>query len=68
MSRTQAKKNFSKSEMKKFLDKHDVVLIGGGIDESPMAYKDIDSVMAQQTSLVDVVGKFMPRIVRMASE
>ena len=68
MSRTQAKKNFSKSEMKKFLDKHDVVLIGGGIDESPMAYKDIDSVMAQQSSLVDVIGKFMPRIVRMASE
>ncbi len=37
-----------------------------GIDENPFAYKDIEEVMARQTSLVDVVGRFDPRIVRMA--
>ena len=36
------------------------------IDETPTAYKDIDAVMAAQTDLVDVVGRFDPRIVRMA--
>ena len=45
-----------------------VTLLGGGLDESPQAYKPIDSVIAAQHDLVDVVGKFSPRIVRMADE
>ena len=36
------------------------------MDESPQAYKDIESVIAAQSDLVEVLGKFMPRIVRMA--
>jgi tRNA-splicing ligase RtcB len=31
-----------------------------------MAYKDIHTVMAAQTDLVEVLAKFQPRIVRMA--
>jgi tRNA-splicing ligase RtcB len=42
--------------------------LGGGIDESPQAYKPIDSVIAAQSDLVQVIGKFTPRIVRMADE
>ena len=42
-----------------------ITLIGGGIDEAPLAYKPIDEVMAAQTDLVDIVGKFTPRTVRM---
>jgi tRNA-splicing ligase RtcB len=38
------------------------------LDESPQAYKLIDSIIAAQHDLVDVIGKFMPRIVRMADE
>lgn len=68
MSRTKAKSSFTKKDMKSFLNKRDVVLIGGGIDEAPMAYKDINSVMRQQVALVDTIAKFTPRIVRMASE
>jgi tRNA-splicing ligase RtcB len=36
------------------------------MDESPMAYKDINAVMAAQNDLVEVLAKFEPRIVRVA--
>ncbi|MEI9955078.1 MAG: hypothetical protein WDM90_01890 [Ferruginibacter sp.] len=42
-----------------------VKLIGGGLDEAPFAYKDINEVMQSQTNLVDVLGKFYPAIVQM---
>ena len=31
-----------------------------------MAYKDIDTVMAAQASLVDTIARFNPRLVKMA--
>ena len=68
MSRTQATKNISRDEFKENLKAHQVSLIGAGLDEAPMAYKDIHKVMAAQSSLVDIVGKFSPRIVRMADD
>jgi tRNA-splicing ligase RtcB (3'-phosphate/5'-hydroxy nucleic acid ligase) len=68
MSRTQATKNVSKAAMKAVLQEHDVTLIGAGRDEAPMAYKDIHLVMAAQQSLVDVVAKFTPKMVRMADD
>jgi hypothetical protein len=43
-------------------------LLGGGLDESPQAYKPIEQLIAAQQDLVDVVGKFTPRVVRMADE
>ena len=45
----------------------EVELIGGGVDEAPMAYKDIEQVMDHQRELVEVVGTFTPKIVRMDS-
>ena len=48
------------------LKAHKVSLLGGGLDEAPRAYKDIHKVMANQLDLVDVIGEFYPRIVRMA--
>lgn len=68
MSRTQAIKSITKAEMKQVLKDHGVSLIGAGKDEAPMAYKDINMVMAAQTDLVDVVAKFTPKIVRMADD
>ena len=41
-------------------------LLSAGIDENPMAYKDIHQVMAQQSDLVHVIARFDPKIVRMA--
>ncbi len=65
MSRKAARESISGSEMKKILSRHGVTLVGGGTDEAPIAYKDIDQVMQSQTNLVEVIGKFTPKIVRM---
>jgi len=64
-SRTKCKELFKASEIRKELKKHEVRLIGGGIDEAPMAYKQIEKVMANQQELVEVIGSFTPKIVRM---
>jgi tRNA-splicing ligase RtcB len=68
MSRTQANNNISRQDMSAILKANDVTLIGAGLDEAPMAYKDINLVMDAQKELVDTVGKFQPRIVRMADD
>ncbi|MGL5890269.1 MAG: RtcB family protein, partial [Bacteroidia bacterium] len=65
MSRSRAKESITKSAMDKLLQQHGVTLFGGGLDEAPQAYKDINEVMSAQQSLVEIVGKFQPRIVRM---
>ena len=54
--------------MKAVLKEHGVTLIGAGLDEAPMAYKDINMVMDAQQELVDIVAKFTPKIVRMADD
>ncbi|MBL7781268.1 MAG: RtcB family protein [Saprospiraceae bacterium] len=68
MSRTQAIKNVSKAELRALLQDMGVSLIGGGLDEAPMAYKNIHQVMASQQELVDVVARFTPKMVRMADD
>ena len=68
MSRTQAKKEISKTDFKAILKDHNVTLIGAGLDEAPMAYKDIHQVMEAQKSLIDVVATFTPKMVRMADD
>ena len=66
MSRTAATQQFNWKMVRPLLKERGVKLLSAGIDENPFAYKDIEQVMAQQTELVDVVGRFDPRIVRMA--
>ena len=68
MSRTQALANITHNALKEELKKHDVKLLGGGLDEAPFAYKDIEVVMQSQSALVDVVGKFTPKIVTMCGD
>ncbi len=68
MSRKAALNSISKKERDSYLKNQGVTLLGGGMDESPQAYKPIDSIIAAQHDLVDVIGKFTPRIVRMADE
>ncbi len=68
MSRQKAKENFTQSAMKKMLSKEGVQLIGGTVEEAPLAYKNIEKVMDFQKELVDIHGKFMPKIVRMNKE
>jgi tRNA-splicing ligase RtcB (3'-phosphate/5'-hydroxy nucleic acid ligase) len=65
MSRTLALKSITHGQLKQMLADEGVTLIGGGLDEAPLAYKDISEVMKSQESLVEVVGAFYPKIVRM---
>lgn len=65
MSRTAAIKAITHEALREELKNKGIKLIGGGLDEAPFAYKDIEVVMQSQRELVDVVGKFTPRIVKM---
>jgi tRNA-splicing ligase RtcB len=66
MSRTAAKKRFNWEETRKLLDRKGVGLMSAGLDEVPMAYKDIQAVMRAQSELVEPVARFDPRLVKMA--
>jgi len=68
MSRQKAKESMTVSAMKKLLGSAGVSLIGGTVEENPLAYKNIDSVIAAQQDLITIEGKFFPRIVRMNKE
>ncbi|TWR27140.1 RtcB family protein [Mucilaginibacter achroorhodeus] len=66
MSRSAAFKTIKRDlVVAELLDKK-ITLLGSDIDEAPMVYKDIHTVIAAQHDLVDVLAKFQPRIVRMA--
>lgn len=65
LSRNKAKAELNKKDMKAELEKFGITLIGGDLDEAPMAYKDIFRVMKYQEELVDIIASFHPKIVRM---
>ena len=66
MSRRQAFKRLTPEMLRSALDKAGVELLAGGLDEAPMAYKNIRQVMRAQADLVDVIARFDPRLVLMA--
>ncbi|PYQ63985.1 MAG: RNA-splicing ligase RtcB [Acidobacteria bacterium] len=66
MSRNEARRRFTWEEARALLDERGVELLSADLDEVPMAYKDIREVMAAQTDLVEVLGTFHPRLVKMA--
>jgi len=68
MSRSVAKQSITNKMMRQELARHDVTLLGGGLDEAPMAYKDIRKVMHYQDELVETLGVFTPKIVRMCGD
>lgn len=66
MSRSKAIETFSWDKANRVLKEAGVRLISAGLDEVPMVYKDIRQVMASQQDLVEVLGEFNPRLVKMA--
>jgi tRNA-splicing ligase RtcB len=68
MSRAAARTRFSARHLKEILKRAGVELLGGGTDEAPGAYKDIHSVMDNQRELVEIMGTFTPKIVRMSDD
>ena len=68
LSRGQALKTITRKERDQYLRDKGVTLLGGGLDESPQVYKDIDAVIRAQADLVDVLARFSPRIVMMTDD
>lgn len=68
MSRRKARQSFRWSHARPLLKERGVTLLSAGIDEAPMVYKDIEQVMREQDDLVETLGRFDPRIVKMAPE
>lgn len=64
-SRSDCKNRFTRSAFQEQVASKGVKLIGGSVDESPIAYKNIEHVMGNQQELVETIGVFQPRIVRM---
>jgi tRNA-splicing ligase RtcB len=68
MSRRAALDRLTKKERDQYLRTRGITLLGSGLDEAPQAYKRIEDVMAAQDELVEIIGSFSPKIVRMADE
>ncbi|HPC81956.1 MAG TPA: RtcB family protein [Thermoanaerobaculaceae bacterium] len=66
MSRARARQVYTWEDVKRVLRAAGVTLLSAGLDEVPMAYKDIDEVMAAQADLVEPLARFSPRLVKMA--
>ncbi len=66
MSRKAALNAFEWPDLTKLLLKKGVTLISAGLDEIPMAYKRIETVMEQQKDLVEILARFDPKLVKMA--
>ena len=66
VSRKKATDTFEWYKVNRVLKEAGVHLISAGLDEVPMVYKDIHQVMAAQHELVEVLGQFDPKLVKMA--
>jgi tRNA-splicing ligase RtcB len=68
MSRKKANDMFRFQNVRKELEARGVHVLDAGSDEVPGVYKDIRQVMAAQEDLVEIVGQFDPKIVRMCGD
>jgi tRNA-splicing ligase RtcB len=66
MGRFQAKKTLDRDEMETWLGARGVLLVGGGLDESPMAYRRLDQVLEHHADSVRVLHRLRPLAVLMA--
>jgi tRNA-splicing ligase RtcB len=67
MSRKKAQEKYTWKDLNEVLAHRGVELISAGLDEVPMAYKDIEQVMSAQSDLVERIARFEPRLVKMAA-
>lgn len=68
MSRTAAREKYRIQAVRQDLAAKGITVLAAGSDEVPYVYKDIDQVMRSQLDLVETVGRFYPRIVKMAAD
>ena len=66
--RMQAKRTFTRAQMDAWLQGRGVLLAGGDLDESPMAYRRLPDVLAQHAGTIRVQHSLRPFAVAMAGE
>jgi tRNA-splicing ligase RtcB len=66
--RKEAKRRFERAEMDAWLQDRGVMLAGGDLDESPMAYRRLPDVLAHHAGTVKVLHTLRPFAVAMAGE
>jgi tRNA-splicing ligase RtcB len=66
--RKEAKRRFTRVEMDAWLQRRGVMLAGGDLDESPMAYRRLPDVLAHHAATVRVLHTLRPIAVAMAGE
>jgi tRNA-splicing ligase RtcB len=66
--RKRAKQLFSREQMDAWLREHGVLLAGGDLDESPMAYRRLPDVLAQHAGTIRVLHTLRPFAVAMAGQ
>jgi tRNA-splicing ligase RtcB len=66
MSRTKAFSSITRPMLDQALREAGIQLIGSDLDEAPMVYKNIETVIDAQRNLLTVLAKFSPKIVRLA--
>lgn len=64
--RKEAKRRFSRAEMDAWVKARGVTLIGADLDESPMAYRRLDEVLAHHAASTRVTHRLRPFVVIMA--
>jgi tRNA-splicing ligase RtcB len=68
LGRREAHRRLSRDAMAAWLARKGVVLRGGGLDESPMAYRRLDEVLAAHAATIRVLHRLRPLVVVMAGE
>lgn len=66
--RKQAHRTFTREQMDNWLRERGVLLSGGDIDESPMAYRRLPDVLAEQGDTIRVLHTLRPMAVAMAGD
>ncbi len=66
--RNVAKKTFTREQMDEWLRQKGVILHGGDLDESPMAYRRLDDVLRSHEGTIKVLHRLRPVMVLMAGK
>lgn len=64
--RKEAKRRFQRAEMDSWLIDRGVTVIGGDLDESPMAYRRLPDVLAEHAGTINIIHTLRPFAVAMA--
>lgn len=65
--RKEAKRRFSRLAMDEWLESRGVLLVGGDLDESPMAYRRLPDVLSHHSGSIKIIHTLRPFAVAMAA-